>query len=106
MLKRQENKEPRLKLVEGTKGPIDPNWLRLLPAGSVFSCRPKDYSGFQLETYEIDSHLERTTNLAFWNAVGLGSTLVVDSLRFSTLMECVELLAENKNNDNRPDQSG
>lgn len=91
----KEDQAPKLRLLTGGKGPVDPknvNWLSTYISGTIFLCRKRSYPGEDLDVWEI---------LYTWGSVALlfrndgtenGFRKYVATDRFSQLYEPVEII--------------
>ena len=102
------NDRPLLKVIEGGKPPVDPNWLRQLEPGSVFVCRPRNLNKtiHTLDQYHVTYHGGRST-LLYHNLNGMINEEPVDNMRFSVNMELIEVIGNsNPNKQEENDGSG
>ena len=88
----EEVKYPRLRLLQGGKGPptTGENWLKDLKKGAVFTCKPKG-SGI-LMLYIIA--FKHTKSMILVDGLNNGPRIAVDPVEFCRLHSFFELIEE------------
>lgn len=68
------------------------NWLRAMTPKTVFGCRKKGYNSFEVEVWHIVNHGTVLTHL--FSNTNQDFNLVVESEKFSSMMELIEVIYE------------
>lgn len=83
------------KVIEKANAPFDPNepdWLRQLPQGQAFLCRPKNNTMFLLAQYIVLQKTAKSVILLDTLNQSTEKPFFVDSVRFSRDMQWIENL--------------